>query len=152
MTKNDDTSPNEEHWLSAQTITHLKSNKALVYPESVLKAISTIITTVDDSYERDDNAIEYLSEIVVQTLQKRPVADQYMKINRKDLARKPLMMQLLILMQDIVIKRQLGQSVQQLVWLSIAMHTAALLIVHNRKTDTKDILMQFKQAQFSGSS
>ena len=152
MTKNDDTSPNEEHWLSAQTITHLKSNKALVYPESVLKAISTIITTVDDSYERDENAIEYLSEIVVQTLQKRPVADQYMKINRKDLARKPLMMQLLILMQDIVIKRQLGQSVQQLVWLSIAMHTAALLIVHNRKTDTKDILMQFKQAQFSGSS
>ncbi|MGE6475171.1 hypothetical protein [Psychrobacter sp. NPDC078631] len=152
MTENDDTSLNEEHWLSAQTIAHIKNNKALVCPESVLKAISTIIATVDGSYERDDNAIEYLSETVIQTLQKRPVADQYMQINRKDLAQKPLMMQLLILMQDIVIKRQLGQAVQQLVWLSIAMHTAALLIVHNRKTDTKDILMQFKQAQFSSSS
>ncbi|WP_201578642.1 hypothetical protein [Psychrobacter sp. Pi2-52] len=151
MTENDDTSPNEEHWLSAQTIAHIKNNKAFVYPESVLKAISTIIATVDGSYERDDDAIEYLSETVIQTLQKRPVDDQYMQINRKDLAQKPLMMQLLILMQDIVIKRQLGQAVQQLVWLSIAMHTAALLIFHNRKTDTDNILMQFKQAQFSSS-
>ena len=134
MTENDDTSPNEEHWLSAQTIAHIKNHKALVYPESVLKAISTIIATVDGSYERDDDAIEYLSETVIQTLQKRPVDDQYMQINRKDLAQKPLMMQLLILMQDIVIKRQLGQAVQQLVWLSVAMHTAALLIFHNRKT------------------
>ena len=151
MTQNSDTSPNEEQWLSAKTIDYLKSDKAFVYPESVVEAISTIVIAVHNSYERNDNAIKYLLENIVQTLQDRPVADQYMQINRTDLAQKPLIMQLLILMQDIVIKQQLGQSVQQLVWLSIAMHTAALLIVQGRKTDTDTILMQFKMAQFSAS-
>ena len=151
MTQNSDTSPNEEQWLSAKTIDYLKSDKAFVYPESVVEAISTIVIAVHNSYERNDNAIKYLLENIVQTLQDRPVADQYMQINRTDLAQKPLIMQLLILMQDIVIKQHLGQSVQQLVWLSIAMHTAALLIVQGRKTDTDTILMQFKMAQFSAS-
>ena len=151
MTQNSDTSPNEEQWLSAKTIDYLKSDKAFVYPESVVEAISTIVIAVHNSYERNDNAIKYLLENIVQTLQDRPVADQYMQINRTDLAKTPLIMQLLILMQDIVIKQHLGQSVQQLVWLSIAMHTAALLIVQGRKTDTDTILMQFKMAQFSAS-
>ena len=154
MAQDNDTSPNQERWLATKTIDHLKSDKAFVYPKSVVEAVSTIVIAVHDSYERNDNAIKYLSETVVKTLQQRPVADQYMQINRTDLAQKPLIVQLLILMQDIVIKQQLGQSVQQLVWLSIAMHTAALLIVSGRKTDTdtNNILMQFKMAQFSASS
>ncbi|KRG35122.1 hypothetical protein AK822_10175 [Psychrobacter sp. P11F6] len=152
MTQNSDILPTEEQWLSAKTIDYLKSDKAFVYPESVVEAISTIVIAVHNSYERNDNAIKYLLENIVQTLQDRPVSDQYMQINRTDLAQKPLIMQLLILMQDIVIKQHyLGQSVQQLVWLSIAMHTAALLIVQGRKTDTDTILMQFKMAQFSAS-
>lgn len=152
MTQNDDTSPNQEQWLSANTIDHLKSDQVFIYPESVVEAISTIVIAVHNSYERNDNAIKYLSETIVQALQDRPVADQYMQINRMNLAQKPLMMQLLILMQDIVIKQQLGQSVQQLVWLSIAMQTAALLIIQDKKTHTNNILMQFKMAQFSSSS
>lgn len=43
MTQNSDTSPNEEQWLSAKTIDYLKSDKAFVYPESVVEAISTIV-------------------------------------------------------------------------------------------------------------
>ena len=151
MTQNDDTAPNQEQWLSAMIINHLKSDKAFVYPKSVVEAISTIIIAVHDSYQAKENSIEDLSKTIVQTLQERPIADQYMQITRKALAQKPLMMQLLILMQDIVIKQQLGQSVQQLAWLSIAMHTAALLIIQDKKTHTNNILMQFKMAQFSAS-
>jgi hypothetical protein len=151
MTQNNDTSPTEEQWLSAKTINYLKSDKLLVYPGAVEEAISTIVIAVHDSYKCTDNSIKYLIKTIVPLLQDEPVADRYMQINRTDLAQKPLIMQLLILMQDIVIKQQLGQSVQQLVWLSIAMHTAALLIVQGRKTDTDTILMQFKMAQFSAS-
>ena len=151
MTQNNDTSPTEEQWLSANTINYLKSDKLFVYPEAVEEAISTIVIAVHDSYKCADNSIKYLIETIVPLLQDEPVADRYMQINRTNLAQKPLIMQLLILMQDIVIKQQLGQSVQKLVWLSIAMHTAALLIVQGRKTDTDTILMQFKMAQFSAS-
>lgn len=152
MTQNNDTSPTEEQWLSAKTINYLKSDELFVYPEVVEDAISIIVMAVHDSYKRTDNSIKYLIEMIVPLLQDEPVADQYMQINRTDLAQKPLMMQLLILMQDMVIKQQLGQSVQQLVWLSIAMHTAALLIIQDKKTHTNNILMQFKMAQFSASS
>lgn len=151
MTQNNDTFPNQEQWLSAKTIDYLKSDEAFVYPEAVVDAISTIVIAVQDSYELLDDSTEYLLKTIVPLLQQRPVGNQYMQINRTDLAQKPLMMQLLILMQNIVIKQQLGQSVQQLVWLSIAMHTAALLIVQDKKTHTNNVLMQFKMAQFSAS-
>ena len=150
MTQDDDTLPNEEQWLSAMIINHLKSDKAFVYPESVVEAISTIVIAVHNSYKCNDNAIKYLSKTVVQTLQKRPVANQYMQITRKALAQKPLIFQLLILMQDIVSRQRLDHS-SRLIWLVIALHTAALLITSDRRTDTyiNNILMQFKMAQFS---
>ena len=151
MTQNNDIFPSHEQWLSAKTIDYLKSDEAFVCPEAVLDAIATIVIAVQDSYELLDDSTEYLLKTIVALLQQRPVANQYMQINRTDLAKKPLMMQLLILMQNIVIKQQLGQSVQQLVWLSIAMHTAALLIVQDKKTHTNNVLMQFKMAQFSAS-
>ena len=133
MTQNNDIFPSHEQWLSAKTIDYLKSDEAFVCPEAVLDAIATIVIAVHDSYECPDDSVEDLLKTIVALLQQRPVANQYMQINRTDLAKKPLMMQLLILMQNIVIKQQLGQSVQQLVWLSIAMHTAALLIVQDKK-------------------
>ena len=150
MTQDDDTLPNEEQWLSAMIINHLKSDKAFVYPESVVEAISTIVIAVHNSYKCNDNAIKYLSKTVVQTLQKRPVANQYMQITRKALAQKSLIFQLLILMQDIVSRQRLDHS-SRLIWLAIALHTAALLITSDRRTDTyiNNILMQFKMAQFS---
>lgn len=151
MTQNNDTSPSQKQWLSAKTINYLKSDERFVYPEAVVEAISTIIIAVHEDYERADNSIEYLLETIVPLLQNEPVADQHMQINRTDLAQKPLMMQLLILMQDIVTKQQLGHSLQ-LIWLSIAMHTAALLIVQDKKTHTNNVLMQFKMARFSASS
>ena len=148
MTQNNDTSPSQEEWLSAKTINHLKSDKAFVYPESVVEAISTIVIAVHDSYKRPENSTKYLIETIAPLLQQRPVANQYMQINRTDLAQKPLMMQLLILMQDIVSRQRLNHS-SRLIWMAIALHTAALLMVPDRKTDTNNILMQFKMAQFS---
>ena len=38
-----------------------------------------------------------------------------------------------------------------IIWLAIAMHTSVLLMQHSTKQHTKNILMQFKQAQFSSS-
>ncbi|PKH65708.1 hypothetical protein CXF61_04980 [Psychrobacter sp. 4Dc] len=148
MTQNNDTSPSQKQWLSAKTINYLKSDERFVYPEAVVEAISTIVIAVHEDYERADNSIEYLLETIVPLLQNEPVADQYMQINRTDLAQKPLIFQLLILMQDIVSRQRLDHS-SRLFWLAIAMHTAALLMVPDRKTDTKNILMQFKMAQFS---
>ncbi|WP_352259754.1 hypothetical protein [Psychrobacter sp. TB55-MNA-CIBAN-0194] len=152
MAQDNDTSPNEEQWLSAKTIDYLKSEEAFVYPEAIIDAISTIIIAVHDSYKPSNNSIEPLLEMTVLILQDEPIASKYMQISRTHLAEKPLMMQLLILMQNIVTKQQLGHSLQHLVWLAIAMHTAALLIIQDKKTHTNNILMQFKMAQFSASS
>ena len=67
MAQDNDTSPNQERWLAPKTSDHLKSDKAFVYPKSVVEAVSTIVIAVHDSYERNDNAIKYLSETVVKT-------------------------------------------------------------------------------------
>ena len=151
MTQNNNTSSSQLQ-ISSETlrkaINDLKNDKKFDYPKSVIEAISSIVCAVHDNYQCEENTIADLSKTIVQTLQERPVADQYMQITRKALAQKPLIFQLLILMQDIVRGQWLDHS-SRLIWLAIAMHTAMLLIMPNRKTDTKNILMQFKMAQFS---
>ena len=151
MTQNNNTSSSQLQ-ISSETlrkaIGDLKNDKKFDYPKSVIEAISSIVCAVHDNYQCEENTISDLSKTIVQTLQERPVADQYMQITRKALAQKPLIFQLLILMQDIVRRQRLDHS-SRLIWLAIALHTAILLIMLDRKTDTKNILMQFKMAQFS---
>lgn len=118
--------------------------------ENALKAISDIVTAVHNGYHSTDN-IQVVLEVVIQTLRTRPVSYYDMKISKSALAKKPLIMQLLILMQDIVVKHQKQCLQQKLLWLAISMHTAVMLIHHNKKTHTNNILMQFKLAQFSES-
>ncbi len=154
MTQNNKASSSQQQISSetlTKTISALKNDESFDYPETVIEAICTIVSAMHDSYQSEENAIADLSKKIVQTLQERPVADQYMQITRKALAEKPLIFQLLILMQDIVSRQRINHS-SRLIWLAIALHTAALLIVSNRKTDTDNILMQFKMAQFSASS
>lgn len=153
MTQNNNASSSQQQISSEtlrKTISALKNDESFDYPETIIEAISTIVSAMHNSYQSEENAIADLSKTIVQTLQERPVADQYMQITRKALAQKPLIFQLLILMQDIVSRQWLDHS-SRLIWLAIALHTAALLIVSDRKTDTNNVLMQFKMAQFSAS-
>ena len=117
---------------------------------NVLTATFDIVIAVHDSYYNDNN-VQVLLETVIRTLRTRPVTYPDMQISKSALAVKPLIMQLLILMQDMVLKHQERRLQQKLLWLAISMHTAVLLMHHNKKTHTNNMLMQFKLAQFSES-
>ena len=131
-------------------INGLKNDVRFKNRENALNAISDIVTAVHNGYHSTDN-IQVVFEKVVQTLRLRPVSIYDMQISKSALAKKPLIMQLLILMQDIVVKYQKQCLQQKLLWLAISMHTAVLLIHNNKKTHTNNMLMQFKLAQFSES-
>lgn len=130
-------------------ISDLESDDGFDNRKAALQAITDIVIAVHDSYGGTDREVT-LFDTVISVLVSRPVTYSDMTISRSSLAKKPLMMQLLILMQDIVVKRQRNPQ-QKLLWLAIAMHTAVLLIYYDKKTHTKNILMQFKLAQFSES-
>ena len=132
------------------TIDGLNSDKGFKHRKDALNAIFDIVNAVHNGYYNSDSGASLL-DIIIQTLKTRPVAHYDMEISKSALAKKPLIMQLLILMQDIVVKHQKQCLQQKLLWLAISMHTAVVLIHHNKKTHTNNILMQFKLAQFSES-
>ena len=156
MTKNTEDSHEQREWLSAQALTDiintLNDDEKFTYPEEVLDALSAIILAVNDSYIYPDDSVQNLFERIVQILQAEPVARYYMEISKSALAKKPLIMQLLILMQNPINRVHHDSLKNQLIWLAIAMHTSVLLMQHGIKKHTDNILMQFKQARFSGSS
>lgn len=118
------------------------------YPKAVWSAISTITLYVHFSYKDPSISTYSLIEIIVEQLQKRPVSNNDMQINKSTLASKPRLMRLVMLMQDIVINKRYYQLKKQLIWLSIALHTSVLQIYYQSYSVKKDILMQFKLAQF----
>lgn len=136
--------------LIINTISSLESDDDFYNRQTALQAITDIITAVHDSYSDTDSEAT-LFDTMMSVLVSRPVAPRDMEISKSALAKKPLIMQLLILMQDIVVKRQ-SDAQQKLLWLAIAMHTAVLLMHYDKKTHTKNMLMQFKLAQFSEST
>ncbi len=155
MTQNGEVIYKQREWFSAQELTDivnlLNDDEEFTYQEEVLAAISAIVISVNDSYIHPNEPIQYLLDCIVQILRREPVAHRHMQISKSALAKKPLIMQLLILMQDIVVRRQQERSRKQLLWLAISMYTGVLLMQHSTKTHSDNILMQFKQAQFSGS-
>lgn len=122
------------------------------YPKTVWSAISAITLSVHFSYTDPSIATNSLIDIIVEQLKKRPVSNDDMQINKSALASKPRLMTLIMLMQDIVINKQYYQLKKQLIWLSIALHTSVLQIYYQSYSEKKDILMQFKLAQFSESA
>ena len=130
-------------------ISDLESDEGFNNRQAARQAITDIVTAVHAQYESEDNRTN-LTDSIKSILRLRPVAGRDMEISKSALAKKPLIMQLLILMQDIVVKRQRNPQ-QKLFWLATAMHTAVLLMYYNKKTHTKNMLMQFKLAQFSES-
>lgn len=136
--------------LIVDTIKDLQSIDGFNHRKAALKAIIDVVIAIQDSYHGTDGQ-DVLIETITQVLVLRPVVRYEMEISKSALAKKPLIMQLLVLMQDIVVKRQRNAQ-QKLLWLAIAMHTTVLLMHHNKKTHTNNMLMQFKLAQFSEST
>lgn len=155
MTKNNEAIDEQREWLSAQALTDivnaLSDDEKFTYREEISAAISAIVISVNDSYMYPNDSVQYLFEHIVQILQREPVARHYMETSKSALAKKPLMMQLLILMQNIVNRAPHNYLQKRLIWLAIAMHTSVLLMQNGSKKHADNILMQFKQAQFSGS-
>ena len=161
MTENAENAENAENnheereWLNAQALTDIVKKIAneqnFIYPEAVSTAISEITFAVHNSYKQPDDNTQNLLRLILQILQRRPVPRLFMTISKSELAKKPLILQLLILMQHSINEHQNDYLQKRLIWLAIAMHTSVLLTQHSTKQHTKNILMQFKQAQFSAS-
>lgn len=145
----------EREWLNAQALTDIvkkiDNEQNFIYPEAVSTAISEITLAVHNSYKQPDDNTQNLLRLILQVLQRRPVPRLFMTISKSELAKKPLILQLLILMQHSINEHQNDYLQKRLIWLAIAMHTSILLTQHSTKQHTKNILMQFKQAQFSAS-
>lgn len=132
-----------------QTINHQGDHDDFKNRERAVAAIGDIVAVVQEGYCNADHQ-EQLINKVIKILHERPVAERDMHIGRSELSEKPLIMQVLILMQNIMYKRrQTVRLRQKLYWLAIALHTAVLLMYHGKKTHMHNILMQFKLAQFS---
>ena len=141
-------------WLTDQDIEDLVlglNDGDPVYPERVLTALFRIITIIHTSYEYQTNPLHQSISQIIRILQAGPVNYQDMEISKSALAKKPLLMQLMIQMQDIVVKQHHARSSKQLTWLAIALHTSILLTHLKVITHANNILMQFKLAQFSES-
>ena len=158
MTENAENAENnhEERGLNLKTLTEIikeiDNDQNFIYPEAVSTAISEITLAVHNSYSQPDDNPQNIIRLILQVLQRRPVPRLSMTISRSELAKKPLIMQLLILMQHSINEHQHDYLQKRLIWLAIAMHTSVILMQHSTKQHTKNILMQFKQAQFSRSS
>lgn len=156
MTKNTKSTHEQRGWFSAQALTDIinevDNDQKFIYPEEVSIAISEITLAVHNSYKEPDDGVQNLLRLILQVLQREPVPRRYMAISKSELAKKPLIMQLLILMQHIINKRQHDYLHRRLIWLAIAMHTSVMLVQYGIKKHIENILMQFKQAQFSASS
>lgn len=122
------------------------------YPKAIWSTISTITLSVHSSYKDPDVSTENLIDSIVEQLKKRPVSNNDMQINKSTLANKPRLMTLIMLMQDMVIYKEYYRLKKQLIWLSIALHTSVLQMYYKSYSVKKDILMQFKLAQFSESA
>ena len=86
-------------------ISGLNDNEEFKNRETALNAISDIVMAVHNGYYSSDSGAVLL-DIIIQTLKTYPVLRHDMEISKSALAKKPLIMQLLILMQDIVIKHK----------------------------------------------
>ena len=133
MTENAENN-HEERGLNLKTLTEIikeiDNDQNFIYPEAVSTAISEITLAVHNSYSQPDDNPQNLLRLILQVLQRRPVPRLSMTISRSELAKKPLIMQLLILMQHSINEHQHDYLQKRLIWLAIAMHTSVMLTQH----------------------
>ena len=128
-------------------VIEISSNDNFIAPSSMTDAIIQIVAIIQNSYDEYDRDIENPAQQILLIIQKRPVSPRYRETSKSSLAEKPLLVQLLVLMQR-ADKDKRKHLKRQVIWLAIAMHTAVVLYHHNKKTLANNILMQFKLAIF----
>lgn len=131
-----------------KTVNKLNENKDFHRREKSVVAICDIVTAVHESYHNVDLQNQLIDNLIA-ILSNQPVAVHDRQIGKSALSKKPLIMQVLVLMQDVALRPKIKHFQTKLYWLAIALHTAVLLMHYNKKTHTHNILMQFKLAQFS---
>lgn len=124
----------------------MSSNYEFVAQPSIVNAITDILVILHNSYdEYSGNETNTIGQ-VLQVIRTNPIPACDMDTSKSGLAGKPLIVQLLMLMQNMC--KHGGDHVnKKVLWLGIAMHTGVLLH-HNKKTSANNILMQFKLAIF----
>lgn len=134
-----------------KTINKLNENEDFHRREKSVIAICDIVTAVYEGYNNADFQNQLIDNLVA-ILSDKPVSMHDRQIGKSALSKKPLIMQVLILMQYVALRPKSLRFQKKLYWLAIALHTAVLLMHYNKKMHTYNILMQFKLAQFSKSA
>src|SRR5690606_27450092 len=125
------------------TVQQISQEQGFVDQHSLVEAIIDIVTIIHFSYEEQEISIEK----ILLALRNNAIPRYRLDITKSDLAKKPLVVQISILMQRLYVYREKDWE-QQVLWLAITMHTAVLLKHHKKKTAYNNILMQFKLAVF----
>lgn len=125
------------------TVQQISQEQGFVDQHSLVEAIIDIVTIIHSSYEEQEISIEK----ILLALRNNAIPRYRLDITKSDLAKKPLVVQISILMQRLYVYREKDWE-QQVLWLAITMHTAVLLKHHKKKTAYNNILMQFKLAVF----
>lgn len=125
------------------TVQQISQEQGFVDQHSLVEAIVDIVTIIHSSYEEQKISIEK----ILLTLRKSPIPRYRLDITKSDLAKRPLAVQIFILMQRLYGYKEKGWE-PQVLWLAITMHTAVLLKHHKKKIAYNNILMQFKLAVF----
>ena len=125
------------------TVQQISQEQGFVDQHGLVEAIVDIVTIIHSSYEEQEISIEK----ILLALRNNTIPQYRLDITKSDLAKKPLAVQIFILMQRLYVYREKGWE-QQVLWLAITMHTAVLLKHHKKKTAYNNILMQFKLAVF----
>lgn len=151
MTKNYEI-PNEDQLVRVSTqdlkstVQQISIEQGFADQPSITDAISNIVTFIHSSYELDSWTASSVEKILL-ILRKKPISDNDMDTSREGLAKKPLIIQILILMQTNY-NHGFEYGGKRIIWLAIAMHAAVLLKHYNKITESHNILMQFKLAVF----
>lgn len=127
------------------TVDKISSDDSFAAPSSISDAITEIVIIIQNSYDEYDE--DSTVQQILQIIQKNPVPSRYKETSKSGLAGKPLIVQLLALMQR-ANKQSRKHLNKQVLWLAIAMHAGVLLYYHDKKTLANTFLMQFKLAVF----
>lgn len=126
-----------------KTVQQINRKQVFADRHNIAEAIVDIVSIVHVGYKEHKNPIEK----ILLVLRNNSISRYDIDISKSGLAKKPLAIQLFLLMQSVYRNSGKGGR-QQVLWLAIAMHTAVLLKHHNKNTTSDNILMQLKLAVF----
>ena len=137
--------------LSVQDLSNMvykmSSDHSFVAQPSIVSAITDIVMIIHNNYDEYGGEEADAIGQILQTIKSNPVSLCDMDTSKSGLAGKPLIIQLLILMQNMC--KHGGEHVnKRVLWLAIAIHTGVMLYYYDKITQANQMLMQFKLAIF----